>query len=330
MEFTLTELHDLKGYEVSLVPMGANNKRRFLVTKEHGELSMDKKLLEKILKEGPKNMEEMEKVAKNLGMNEDETSAFKAVMKIVGSDSSPLGKEKLMKALGSMNVKKEEPPKKDKKDETDDPVGKGDYKTDDKKPVDKEGEPPATNGGNAMKGVPVQKSDGSWDLSGVDENMRPALEVICKSNEELAKSLGEQVNKNKSLAEKLKIEEEARVSKEMIEKAEEMGHAGDEAAKVAEILKAAYGISKENGQQLEAVLKSQAEKVNSSAMFTEVGKSGGSETRPGAGAWGKIEKQAEAFVKADPKISQADAIDLVLKRHPELYEEYELEKRRAV
>ena len=95
--------------------------------------------------------------------------------------------------------------------------------------------------------VPVKKEDGSWDLSTVDEKLKPALEVVFKSNEQLEKT-------NKTLADELRVERDLRVTKEFNQKAIAMGYAGDEAATVAKSLKDTYSISKEAGESLEKVL----------------------------------------------------------------------------
>lgn len=323
----LTQLSELTGHEVSLVPMGANKKRRFLVTKEDGELSMDD-LLEQILKEGLKDEETIDKVTKNLGLEEDEQKAFKAVMKIVSSEGSPLSKEKLMKALGAMGVSKSDEDEGDVKkaegddDEKKEPAKKSDDDDDKSDPVNKEATTPK---GGEMSKVPVQKEDGSWDLSGVDESLRPALEAVCKSNQQLSQQLSDQTTANKSLAEKLKVETDARVLKQFEERARDMGHIGTEATKIAQILKSAYDADPANGKAVEAVLKSASDKIKESGLFNELGTSGSNGT-PGAGAWDKIEKAASKFTDADPKMSHADAVDLVLKKHPELYSEYQAEK----
>lgn len=316
----LTQLTNLTGYEVSLVPKGAN-KKRFLVVKENnGDSEMNKKLLERILKEGLKDEDAVAKVAKNLGMSEDETEVLKAVMKLVGEGGMPA--EKLMKAMKEMGyevdkMEDEEEEKEKNTEKEDDPSKKKDEE------VNKE----QRKGGDVK--VPVQKEDGSWDLSGVDESLRPVMQVICKSNEQLAKALNDQKTANVSLAEKLKTEKDARVLKEFEEKAISFGHLGQDAKNLAKVLKAAHEADPENGAAIEEILKSANAKIEQSNLFAEKGTTGSGFGKAGAGAWSKIEKMAQEISKSDPKVSSAEAIELVLKKHPELYDEYTNEKRRA-
>ncbi|MCK4517853.1 hypothetical protein KAT92_03695 [Candidatus Babeliales bacterium] len=324
----LTQLKELTGYEVSFVPRGANGKKRFLVTKEDGELSMDK-LLQQILKEGLKDEESIDKIAKNLDLNEEEKTVLKAVMKMVGSEASPMTKEKLIEAL-SADVEKEESPE-DKEKALKEEEAKAKLEKEEKEKKEKEEAAAAVNkenkGGSMPGKVPVMKEDGSWDLSGVDGSIRPSLEVICKSNEQLTKTISIQKSINETLADKLKSSEDARVLKEFEAKAEAMGHLGESATDLAKVLKSVYDADPENAAAVEAILQTASTKIEKSMLFEETGSNGAG--GDGGSAWGKIEKHAEAITKADSKISNADAIDLVLKNHPELYAEYEQEKRRA-
>lgn len=324
----LTQLSNLTGYEVSLVPHGANKKKRFLVVKSNGELDMDK-LLEQILKEGLKDEEAVDAVAKSLGLEEDGTKVLKAIMKMVGAEASPLSREKLMKALEEMMPPKKEEPAAETTPAVEKECGDG-VPVKEEASVNKEGSNPKrkTEGEGMPAKVPVQKEDGSWDLTGVDETIRPALEAVCKSNEQLTKSLNSTKTENKTLADKLAAEQNLRIMKEFEEKAKSFGHEGAEATKIAKILKSAYDASEENGKQLEEVLKSAHAKIEEGRLFAEHGTTGG--INSGASAWTKIEKSAEEICKSDSKLTQQEAIDLVLQRNPKLYDEYQEEKRRGV
>jgi len=327
----LTLLSDYTGYEASLVPKGANLKKRFLVVKENGDTCM-KSLLEKILKADLKDEDKVDEVAKNLDLGEEEVKVLKAVMRMVGSDDSPLNKANLMKALeslGGKEVKKEgdeKTPEEIKKAEEDEAAAAAAKKKAETEAVDKEGK-----GGGDMPKIPVMKEDGSFDLSGVDEALRPSLEVVCKQVQASNTALAAQTAKNITLADELKAERDARVLKEYEAKANALGHEGEEGKKIARVLKSAYEVSKENGETTEAVLKSAHEKVEKASVFEELGTGGSNQTRHGQGAWEKIEKAADDIIKdSDKSITKTAAIDLVLKQHPELYKEYEAEKRKGV
>lgn len=306
----LTLLSNLQAYEVSLVTRGKNNKK-FLVTKEHGEENMDELLKSLLANGGFKDGEKFSVIAKELSLGDKEQAAFKAMFTL--ADNSGVNADvmtKVLKGMGKIKMNDLDPDelakiKKMCKDELKKECAE-ELEKEFKNKIQKELE-------EGIKMTPIRKEDGTWDLSTVDEKLKPALEVVFKSNDELQKQ-------NKTLADELRAERDLRISKEFQEKAVAMGYAGDEAVKVAKSLKDAYSVSKEAGENIEAVLKSAGERVKESAVFEEFGTTGSGK---GNTAWEKIEKQAELIQKESPKLSQAQAIDLVIKNNPSLYAEYE-------
>ena len=307
---SLTLLSNLQPYEVSFVPRGKNNKK-FLITKENGEIEMDELLKALQASGGLKDVAKFEAVIKEFSLGEKEQAALKGILTL--TDSAGISSDvftKVLKGMDKLKMTDLDPSELEKikkmcKDELHKEFQEKEKSF--KEKITKELLE------ESSKMVPVKKEDGSWDLSTVDEKLKPALEVVFKSNEQLEKT-------NKTLADELRVERDLRITKEFNQKAIAMGYAGDEAASVAKSLKDTYSISKEAGESLEKVLKSAADKVKESEVFKEFGTTGGHQPNS---AWEKIEKSAETIRATMPNLSQEQAIDLVMKNNPALYAEYE-------
>ena len=134
----------------------------------------------------------------------------------------------------------------------------------------------------------------------------------------------EEMEKRAEEAERLaKAEREAREWEGFQKRAESLPHVG-ERDKVAEILKAAYGVSKENGEALEATLKAANEQIEKGRLFDEMGRDG---NRGQSDAMTAVNKRAEEIRKADPALTEAQAFDKALQENPAAYAEYLKEAR---
>ena len=168
---------------------------------------------------------------------------------------------------------------------------------------------------------PVQKEDGTWDLSGVPAENKPFYEAIQKQAEMAAAELEaakEQIKKAdekaSELADKLK-------TKELVQKAEdEFGKVGP-AEDIAEVLKAAESFDEATREKLESILKAANAKIETGDLFSELGtKFSGSKGSTGA--------YAEAVAKADEIVTKGDedsrevALGKVWEQNPALYERY--------
>lgn len=81
------------------------------------------------------------------------------------------------------------------------------------------------------------------------------------------------------------------------------------------ILQDAYGVSKEHGEAVEAMMKSAQETARESGLFKELGMEG-SDTTVSKSVAGK----AEELMKADPNLSHEAAVEMVYEQNPDLYE----------
>lgn len=154
--------------------------------------------------------------------------------------------------------------------------------------------------------VPIQKEDGSWDLSGVPDAARPAWEAVFKAQAETATKL------EKAQTELAETREALR-TKEIIAKADTQFKAVGARDDIVTVLKEAGDkLSAEGYESLVSLLSAANERIETGDLFKEAGYTGGA-TGEGTDAWAKIEKAAEALVeKSDTAISKAQAVDRVL------------------
>ena len=306
---TLTQLEKVNAYEVSLVPFGVNEKKKFLITK-NGETTVSN-LLTQILKSEFKDTDKLIEIAKSKGLDEKATNGLVAILKIASAKDMGLDKEKVSEVLKSLNGEKST-------DEI-----KEELTVEIKKQLNiKDGEPDGTSndkndhGGDDLSGVPVLKG-GKWDLTNVDGKLKDVLGPILKQNEKFAED-------NKNLSDKLQKAEDCRVLKMFEDKAKDYGHVAEDATKLAAVLKSIHDANPENAEAIEVVLKSASKKIDEAKVFEEVGNNNSNSI--GGDAWTAIEKSAEKLQKEKPELTQPQAMDLVMKNNPKLYADYLKEK----
>jgi len=292
----VNRLKDLDAVEVSLVPKGANRKR-FLIFKE------DDSLMEEILKavletelEDEQKVEEVLKAAKLSGKAQN---AVKGALRLLNAYKDELPKD-IMKTLAELAGYGYPAPAekaKDKKDEEEDKKKKYGY--------------PA----------PTKKEDGSYDFSGIPEEVRPAVEVLWEEQQEAVK-------KAEELEKVLKEERDKQLRKEFVQKAAtDFGNLPTKPEEFGLVLKGLAEKAPEEYAKLEGVLKAANEAIQKGALYAEIGRSGGFS---GGYAMSKIEAAANSLVQKDASMTKEQAITKALEMHPELYTEYLQETQRRV
>ena len=288
------ELLDLDVREVSLVDRPAI-RRKFLVVKrdENGE-----------------NMSDQEVVA-----SEQEAFVFDEV---VHQDAEV---EK-----GYHGAKDEEEDEKESSKEQ--PEEKGMHGNEDKKELEEESEEEEEASKKKKKKKETKKmdnsqssasvsfskrDDGSYDLTGVPEEMQATVEAICKQHEAA-------VQKAAELEEILKAERDERLRRDFVEKAEkEFSNVPGTAVEIGILLKSLNDLDVEVAEKVENIFKAVDAQLSNSAALEEIG-SPASDIE--VSAWGKIEKQAEELITNGAVSSKAAAISKVLEINPALYSEY--------
>jgi hypothetical protein len=278
----MAELTNLETFEVSLVPKAAN-KRKFLILKsdEGGTDQMNyDEILKSVLETDLENEPEVDKVMKQAKLSDKATAACKSVLKTLSAYKDEMPKN-VMKMLADLS-------------------GYG-YAT------------PYEYGDKKKKSL--AKADGTLDLDGVPEDIKPALESLWKEHEDTAK-------KAQELEAQIKKAENEKVTKEYIEKAATYKNLAIKADEFGPVLKAIALANPDEYAKVEAVLKAADVALSKGGLFAEIGSAGGGEP---ATAWGKIEKSAEAMATKD-KITKAAAVSKIIEENPNLYDEYLNEK----
>ena len=166
----------------------------------------------------------------------------------------------------------------------------------------------------------VTKEDGSLDLSQVPEAVRPALELIYKSNQELVK-------KNDQLAKQITDRDARDTDKEIVAKADTFTHIGIPREDVVAQLKDARSISTASYERVCKSFETLNTQAKESKLFTEIGSGMGGST--GGDSWGRIEKAAEAVVaKSGEKVTKAESVENFLKttEGQRMYADYKKER----
>jgi len=115
-----------------------------------------------------------------------------------------------------------------------------------------------------------------------------------------------------------KAEQEARIDREFVAKAETFDHLG-ETRQVADLLKsAAASMPEADYAALEGLLAAANGKIDSGALFAELGKSAGGT----AAGNDRIEKAAAVLMDEDSALTKEQAVDLAVQKDPSLYADY--------
>ena len=173
-----------------------------------------------------------------------------------------------------------------------------------------------------------QPNDGSNDNNDGDDDdpTKNIPEDVWKQMpEEVKKSLQESQKQAKEASELAKKLQEEKLNGEYIAKVRDIAtDVVTEPDKVGPVLKRIADNSNEDYEIIEATLKAANEMVRkNNQILKEIG-SGGEGS--GGSAWAKIEEKAEEYKKADPNLTQAQAIRKVLREHRDLYKQYQEEE----
>jgi len=287
----VNRLKDLDAVEVSLVPKGAN-KKRFLIFKEDD--SPMEEILKAVLETELDDEQKVEEVLKAAKLSGKAQNAVKGALRLLNAYKDELPKD-IMKTLAELAGYGYPAPTekaKEKKDEGEDKKKKYGY--------------PA----------PTKKEDGSWDFSGIPEEVRPAVEALWKEQQEAVK-------KAEELERVLKEERDKQLRKEFIQKAaDEFTNLPVKPEEFGLVLKNLAEKAPEEYSKLEGVLKAANEAIEKGALYAEIGRGG---TSAGDSAVAKVEAMAAGLVQKDANLSRMDALAKVLAENPQLYEQYRKE-----
>lgn len=187
--------------------------------------------------------------------------------------------------------------------------------------VKKEDEMPEGTG----TAIPIKKEDGTWDLSGVAEDARGAVEAVLKAHDEEVAELRKQAEADKTTADEAlaiaKSEREQREASVFVAKAAGLDKLPTERDALAkdlhEISKAetAGNLPEGTSQRLEDLLKAANTAIDTGDLYRELG-SGASLAKSGSA---EFDSKVEEIRKADSSLTSHQAFAKAMKEHPDLY-----------
>jgi len=299
MSRRITKLTSVKTQEVSLVRRGANNKR-FALTKSKESKMHFNELLKTVLETEAEGEDKLVATLKASGADEDAIHVAVANYRLQNGFRDQLSPDEfnaVAKAAGYQEKAEDKAEDKAKK------LPK------DKKKAEEEEDLPFPGAKPPFK---AKK----------DADMNPETSRVLKAQQNEIEALRKE---SQGLQEILKAERVERIRKEYVAKcAKEFplvpGMTSDE---MGEMLQKAYEVSDEFGQNLEKQWTQTQASLSKSQLLVNQGFVSANDGSSSQGAWGKIQELAKQRVqKADGGLSEAKALDMVLKENPDLYQEY--------
>lgn len=229
------------------------------------------------------NEQEVDNVLKAEGLSEKAINAIKGALKLLNAFKEELPGDILSKLAGLAGYGYPEPTSKEEPKEE-----------------DKEG----------------VKKDGALDIKSLPEDLRPSIERLWKEHQELVK-------KNEELEALLKAEQEQKLIREFVQKAEtELSNFPAKPEELGLLLKSISEKAPEEYQKLEDVLKSANEMLKESNLFRETGRNS---SAPGS-VEDKLSAMAQEIMKSEPSLSFEQAYVKALYMNPDLYKEYKKDR----
>jgi hypothetical protein len=340
----ITALTDLETVEVSLVPAGANLKKRFPIMKRDEENTMSD-ILHAVIDAQTSEESHFDSVVKTAELSEEAAAAVKGAMKILNAYSDMLPAEQAVglvsKGLG-LEVAKEEEDKEEvkelaemlteskadedeeaekehkpghddeeaKKADEDEEVSKPHGKPHDDEEAKKEDEEAKKMYGDDEKKKSLQKS-----LEGLDPAVRDQVNALWKSQ-------AEAIAKADKLEKSLMAERDERLRKEFVAKAQKEFSfvPGKSPEELGLMLKSLHGMDSQIAKDIEGIFKSVSAMVEKGDLLDELGSSMTSEARSGS-AYSKLDSIAKSRVAKSGE-SYAKAFEVAMSDNPELYTAY--------
>lgn len=293
----ITKLTSVQTQEVSLVRRGANNKRFALTKSKEIDMSFHE-LLKSVLETEAEGEGQLIESLKAANANEDAIQCAVANFRLQNGFRDKLSKEEfaeVTKAAGYAVDKAKTPPDKDK---------------DKAKDKGKEPFPGAAPPFKAKSEKSHMPADMPPEMERVFKEQQTEIEALRKAHE--------------GTLEILEKERKEKVRKEYIAKcANDYAFVpGMSAEEMGEMLQTAYETSEDFGRRLEKQWEQTNEAVSKSQLLVNQGIVPQNDGQC-ATAWTKMNELAKQKIqKAAGGLSEAQALNQVMKEHPELYQEY--------
>ena len=294
----ITALTDVETLEVSLVPEGANLKKRFPVLKSSETKMSD--ILHAVIDAPSSEDTKFDQVVKSsaLGENAEAAEAIKGAMKILNAYSDSISPADALGVLAEgFGVQKAEYKKAEEEEE-------------DAEKASEFEEGKESEGTKLSDEGEIEKS-----LEALPANARKQITALWKSNRE-------HVAKSEKLEKALKVERDERLRKEFVEKAKtDFPYVpGKSSEEVGLMLKSLHVLAPKIAEDIEGIFKSVSATIEKAGLLQELG-SGMTNRGDGASAYAKLDGMARESVSKSGG-SYAKAFETVMQNNPELYSQY--------
>ncbi len=339
----ITALTDVETLEVSLVPQGANKKKRFPVLKSAETKMSD--ILHAVIDAPSSEDNRFDRVVKSssLNNNPEAAEALKGALKILNaySDSftpeTALGvmaeglgiqKGKYEKAEEEEEEEKDEAEKEDKEfEEGKESEGATIADEEEAEKEDKEFEEGKESEGTTIadeeeaekaeeeEEEEEEKEDVEKSLKALPKNVRKQMTALFKSQKQA-------IAKAEKLEKALKVERDERLRKDYIAKAQKDFPyvPGKSPEEVGLMLKSLHSVAPKIAEDVENIFKSVSATIEKTGLLAELG-SGMSNGGDSASAYGKLDGIAREAVSKSG-VSYAKAFETAMNQNPELYTAY--------
>ena len=329
---TITTLTDVETLEVSLVPQGANNKKRFPVLKSTEKKEMSD-ILHAVIDAPSSEDTKFDQVVKSstLGDNPEAAEALKGAMKIINAYSDSISPEDAIGVMsegfgiqkGMYEEKGEDEDEMKKEDEDEDKAEKEHEEGHDEDKAEKEHEEGHDEEAEKEDEEETEKEDEEDEekedveksLNSLPESVRGKMEALFKANKEA-------IAKADKLEKALKVERDERLRKDFIAKAQKDFPyvPGKSPEEVGLMLKSLHSVAPKIAEDVEGIFKSVSATIEKTGLLTELG-SGMSSGGDSASAYGKLDGIAREAVSKSG-VSYAKAFETAMNQNPELYTAY--------
>ena len=346
----ITALTELETVEVSLVPAGANLKKRFPIMKRNEDSSMSD-ILHAVIDAQTSEDSHFENVVKSADLSEEAALAVKGAMKILNAYADTIPADQALSVIGKgLGVEQNDQPvaKQDEEDEEKEEVqslaemiteaeeegaDKGDdeehKKEDDEEHKKEDEEEHKKEDEEAEKGDDVEKpyhykedEDDKMKKSALQKSLKDLDPAVRNQIQALWKSQAQAVAKAEKLEKSLMAERDEKQRKEFIEKARKEyrfvpGKSPDE---LGLMLKALHSLDSQIAKDIEGIFKSVSAMMEKGDLLGEIGSSMTGEVSDGT-AFSKLDNLAKSAVKKSGG-SYSKRFEEVMKANPDLYTSY--------
>ena len=337
----ITALTDVETLEVSLVPQGANMKKRFPVLKSAEKKEMSD-ILHAVIDAPSSEDTKFDQVVKSskLGENAEAGEALKGAMKILNAYSDSISPEDAIGVMAEgFGIQKGEYKKADEEEDEEEEKAEKEEEEEEEEAEVKvemaeeeeeaevkvemaEEEEKAEDEEEEEEAEKAEDEEEEEDEEKIEKSLKSLPKNVRKQMTSLFKSQRQAIAKAAKLEKALKVERDERLRKEFVEKAQkEFPYIpGKSPEEVGLMLKTLHAVAPTVAKDVETIFKSVSATIEKTGLLKELGSgmSGGGDS---SSAYGKLDGMARGAISKSGG-SYAKAFETAMNQNPELYSQY--------